>query len=346
VSLDACPPASARPNPTGQLKILTANITVLEADDAVRLDRWFRRHYPSLTHSRLEKLLRTGQVRVDGRRAKAADRIIAGQEIRIPPLPQIEPARPREPHPVSPADRALLTGAVLHQDDDVIVLNKPAGLPVQGGTRSERHLDGMLDALRFGSTERPRLVHRLDKDTSGVLVLARTAAAAAFLTRAFRDKTTRKVYWALVVGRPKPAQGRIDLALAKQGTPGSERVRSAPDDGKRAVTYYRVVDSVGERASWLALLPVTGRTHQLRVHCAAIGTPILGDPKYGGAGAQLAGAPNGRRLHLHAHNLSIPHPAGGRLQVTAPLPLHLRQSWDFFGFADMAEDPFADLDLD
>jgi 23S rRNA pseudouridine955/2504/2580 synthase len=321
-------------------------ITVLKADDAVRLDRWFRRHYPDLAHGRLEKLLRTGQVRVDGKRAKAADRIAAGQQIRIPPLAEIVLARSLEPHPVSAADRAMLAGTVLHQDDDVIVLNKPPGLPVQGGTRSERHLDGMLDALRFGSPERPRLVHRLDKDTSGVLVLARTAAAAAFLTRAFRDKTTRKVYWALVVGRPKPAQGRIDLALAKQGAPGGERVRADPDDGKRAVTYYRVIDSAGERASWLALLPVTGRTHQLRAHCAAIGTPVLGDPKYGGAGAQLAGAPNGRRLHLHARDLSIPHPSGGRLRITAPLPLHLRQSWDFFGFADSAEDPFADLHLD
>jgi 23S rRNA pseudouridine955/2504/2580 synthase len=203
----------------------------------------------------------------------------------------------------------------------------------------------MLDALRFGSAERPRLVHRLDKDTSGVLVIARTAAAAAFLTRAFRDKTTRKTYWALVVGRPTPGQGRIDLALAKHGSAGGERVRADPDDGKHAVTYYRVIDSAGERASWLALLPVTGRTHQLRAHCAAIGTPILGDPKYGGAGAQLAGAPNGKRLHLHARELSLPHPAGGRLRVTAPLPPHMQQSWSFFGFTGGAADAFADLEL-
>jgi 23S rRNA pseudouridine955/2504/2580 synthase len=249
------------------------------------------------------------------------------------------------PHPVSAADMAMLEAAILHRDDDVIVLNKPPGLAVQGGTRSERHLDGLLDGLRYGSDERPRLVHRLDKDTSGVLVIARSAAAAAFLTRAFRDKATRKIYWSLAVGRPKPAHGRISLALAKQMGPGGERVRADPDEGKSAVTYYRVIDSAGERASWLALLPITGRTHQLRAHCAAIGTPILGDPKYGGAGAQLAGAPNAQRLHLHARELSIPHPAGGILRVAAHLPPHMRQSWEFFGFSGDAKDPFSALNF-
>jgi 23S rRNA pseudouridine955/2504/2580 synthase len=325
---------------TGEIE----TITVSGDDGAVRLDRWFRRHYPALAHGRLEKLLRTGQIRVDGKRAKAGDRVVPGQAIRLPPLDEaVATALP--PRPVSPADAAMLQAAILHRDDQLIVLNKPPGLAVQGGTRSERHLDGLLDALRLGHVERPRLVHRLDKDTSGVLVVARTPAAAAFLTRAFRDKTTRKTYWALAVGRPKPAQGRIALALAKQAGHGGERVRADPEEGKHAVTYYRVVDSAGERASWLALMPVTGRTHQLRAHCAAIGTPILGDPKYGGAGAQLAGVPNARRLHLHARELSIPHPQGGILRVTAPLPPHMRQSWEFFGFPGDVEDPFAGLDV-
>jgi 23S rRNA pseudouridine955/2504/2580 synthase len=320
-------------------------ISVSGDDGKLRLDRWFRRHYPALAHGRLEKLLRTGQIRVDGKRAKTGDRVAPGQLIRVPPLDEAEHTASRAPYRISPADEAMLQAAVLHRDDHLIVLNKPPGLAVQGGTRSERHLDGLLDALRFGHAERPRLVHRLDKDTSGVLVIARTPAAAAFLTRAFRDKTTRKIYWALAVGRPKPAQGRISLALAKKDGRGGERVRADPDDGKPAVTYYRVVDSAGERASWLALLPVTGRTHQLRAHCAAIGTPILGDPKYGGAGAQLAGAPNARRLHLHARQLSIPQPQGGILRVTAPLPPHMQQSWEFFGFAGDVKDPFAGLDL-
>jgi 23S rRNA pseudouridine955/2504/2580 synthase len=320
-------------------------ITVAGDDGSLRLDRWFRRHYPALAHGRLEKLLRTGQIRVDGKRAKAGDRVTPGQAIRVPPISPEGAPSPSPPRPVPPADEEMLRAMVLHRDDQLIVLNKPPGLAVQGGTRSERHLDGMLDALRFGHAERPRLVHRLDKDTSGVLVVARTVAAAGFLTRAFRDKTTRKIYWALAVGRPKPVQGRIGLALAKQPGKGGERVRADPDAGKHAVTYYNVIDSAGEHASWLALLPVTGRTHQLRAHCAAIGTPILGDPKYGGAAAEFAGVPNARRLHLHARELSIPRPQGGILRVTAPLPPHMRQSWEFFGFPGDAKDPFAGLDL-
>ncbi|HEY1301332.1 MAG TPA: RluA family pseudouridine synthase [Stellaceae bacterium] len=315
-------------------------VTIAEAEGPLRLDRWFRRHYPALAHGRLEKLLRTGQIRVDGRRAQAGDRLVPGQQIRVPPL---DAAPPRAPSEIRPADRAMLHGSVLHRDAAVIVLDKPPGLAVQGGTRTERHLDGMLDALRFEAAERPRLVHRLDKETSGVLVLARTAAAAAFLTRAFRDKTTRKIYWALVAGRPQPARGRIGLALAKRAGPTGERVRADPDDGVQAVTWYSTIDSAGGKASWVALLPVTGRTHQLRAHCAAIGTPILGDAKYGDGASHLAGLPAAGRLHLHARTLSIPHPLGGRLEVTAPLPPHMRQSWRFFGFAADAPDPFAEL---
>jgi len=320
-------------------------VTVASEDGAVRLDRWFKRHYPALGHSRLERLLRTGRIRVDGKRARSSDRVVPGQAIRLPPLDQMTaPASPSARH-VSPGDEAMLRDAVLHRDDAVIVLNKPPGLAVQGGSGTERHLDGLLDALRFGSEVRPRLVHRLDKETSGVLVLARTTSAAAFLTRAFREKATRKIYWAVVVGLPKPLQGRIDLALAKLPGRDGERVRADAEDGKRAVTYYRVVDSAGDKASWLALLPVTGRTHQLRAHCAAIGTPILGDAKYGAAAAHLAGVPGAKRLHLHARSLSIPHPRGGTLRVTAPLPRHMRQSWEFFGFPDDVEDPFAGLSI-
>jgi 23S rRNA pseudouridine955/2504/2580 synthase len=330
---------------TTQLPDMITTLTVAEAEAELRLDRWFKRHYPALARGRLQKLLRTGQIRVDGKRATAGDRVVPGQTIRVPPLGETEPPMAPVPPRVSPADTAMMHAAILHRDDDVIVLNKPPGLAVQGGTRTERHLDGLLDGLRFGYPERPRLVHRLDKETSGVLVIARNAVAAAFLTRAFRDKRTRKIYWALAVGRPQPAQGRINLALAKRAGPIGERVRSDPEGGRPAVSYYRVVDSVGERASWLALLPVTGRTHQLRAHCAAIGTPILGDRKYGGAHTRLSGMPDWRRLHLHARELAIPHPAGGTLRVTPPLPPHMRHSWQFFGFAQQAEDPFEALDL-
>jgi 23S rRNA pseudouridine955/2504/2580 synthase len=319
-------------------------VTVRPEDGTGRLDRWFKRHYPGLSHGRLEKLLRTGQIRVDGKRARAGDAIAPGQAIRVPPLPDTPPPSSSPRPQARPQDVALLRDAVLYRDDWAIVVNKPAGLAVQGGTNTERHVDALLDGLRFNSQERPRLVHRLDKDTSGVLLIARNAAAAAFFTRAFRDKTTRKVYWAVVVGLPKLRQGRIDLALAKSGGAGRERVQ-ADETGKSAVTYYAVVDHAATRASWLALLPVTGRTHQLRAHCAEIGTPILGDGKYGGSGAQIPGGAASHQLHLHARSLAIPHPQGGTLSVTAPLPPHMRRMWEFFGFDADVPDPFAELEL-
>src|SRR5215472_16540822 len=320
-------------------------VTVAGEDGSLRLDRWFKRHYPALGHGHLEKLLRTGRIRVDGKRARSSDRVAPGQAIRLPSLDQMAAPAAQAVRHVSAGEEAMLQNAVLHRDDAVIVVNKPPGLAVQGGSGTERHLDGLLDVLRFGSDERPRLVHRLDKETSGVLVLARTAAAAAFLARAFREKTTRKIYWAVVVGLPKLRQGRIDLPLAKLPGREGERVRADAEDGKRAVTYYQVVDNVGDKASWLALLPVTGRTHQLRAHCAAIGTPILGDAKYGAAAGHLAGVPGAKRVHLLARAVAIPHPLGGTLRVTAPLPRHMRRSWEFLGFADDAEDPFADLQI-
>jgi 23S rRNA pseudouridine955/2504/2580 synthase len=319
-------------------------ISVAADDGEIRLDRWFRRHFPGLGHGRLEKLLRTGQIRVDGRRAQAGDRIAPGQRIRVPPLgdptapPRREAATPR------PRDIEMVRRAVLHIDDDLIVIDKPPGLAVQGGTNTERHLDGLLDALRFDAAERPRLVHRLDRDTSGVLVLARSAAVAARLAATFRGKTARKIYWAAVVGSPKPRRGRIDQPLAKLPGPAGERVAADDEEGKRAVSYYRTVSYAGDRIAWLALQPVTGRTHQLRAHCLALDTPILGDGKYGGATAHPAGVPNARKLHLHARALALPHPSGGTLVVTAPLPAHMKETWAFFGFDEGEEsDPFADL---
>jgi len=320
------------------------SITVAAVDTDIRLDRWFKRHFPALAHSRLEKLLRTGQIRLDGRRVAARDRVAEGQIIRVPPLGALGPAPPaRNDTPPSARDARWLQATVLHRDADVIVIDKPAGLAVQGGTNTSRHLDGLLDALRFDAAERPRLVHRLDKDTSGVLVLARNARAAASLAAAFREKTTRKIYWAVVVGAPTPRQGRIDQKLAKQQGHLGERVM--PDaEGQRAVTYYRTVSHAADKIAWLALEPVTGRTHQLRAHCIVLGTPILGDGKYGGAASRPPGVPEARMLHLHARALSIPHPQGGRLIVMAPLPPHMKETWQFFGFEESQErDPFADL---
>ena len=312
------------------------------AEDAeIRLDRWFKRHFPRLGHNRLEKLLRTGQVRLDGRRASAGDHVAAGQEVRVPPLPETEPPATKREYQPRPRDVAQIERAILYRDADVIVIDKPPGLAVQGGTATEMHLDAMLDALRFGAPERPRLVHRLDKDTSGVLVLARSAAAARHLARAFRDKATRKIYWAAVMGLPAPRQGRIDRRLAKMPGPGGERVIEEADEGKRAVTDYRTVAHAGDKIAWVAMNPITGRTHQLRAHMAAIGTPILGDGKYGGAATHPSGIADARKLHLHARAIAIPLPGGRPLRVVAPLPPHMARTWKFLGFGQAEErDPF------
>lgn len=320
-------------------------LEICEDEAGLRLDRWFHRHFPDVTHGRLEKLLRTGQVRVDGARAKANQRLEAGQELRVPPLGPEGETKPPVRRDVRPEDALLAREAVLHRDDDVIILNKPPGLAVQGGTGTVRHLDGMLDALRFGREERPRLVHRLDRDTSGVLVLARSSRAAAFLAAAFRGRDARKIYWALVAGGPRPAQGRIDAPLVKlagAGRGGEAMAAVDPkeaEDARPAVTLYDTVERAAGRVAWLALMPLTGRTHQLRVHCALIGTPIVGDDKYGGEVTRIEGL--SPRLHLHARRLVLPHPRGGRLDVSAPLPPHMRESWSLFGFdPDYESDPF------
>jgi 23S rRNA pseudouridine955/2504/2580 synthase len=290
-------------------RVQTIAVTADEAD--LRLDRWFKRRFPELGHGRLEKLLRTGQVRVEGRRVRSNTRLEPGQQVRVPPLGETGAAPPgkRPPAAIPEHEARTLRAAVLYRDDDVLAINKPAGLAVQGGTGLDRHLDAMLDALQFDEAERPRLVHRLDRDTSGVLLLARNVRTAAELAQAFRRKDCRKVYWAVVAGVPKPSSGRIELALSK--LPGRAGERMAPDEeGKTAITDYRVLDHAGKQAAWLELRPLTGRTHQLRAHCAALGTPILGDRKYGGEAAFLAGIHISRRLHLHARSIELRR-AGG-----------------------------------
>ncbi len=307
-------------------------VAVGSAEAGLRLDRWFKRHYPHVPHALLEKWLRTGQVRVDGKRVTASARVEAGQSVRVPPLSATpERARlPRSPAPTSAAEASALKRAVLYRDDDMIILDKPAGLAVQGGSGTATHLDGMLDVLADGA-ERPRLVHRLDKDTSGVLVLARSAASAAALGQAFRGRAVRKLYWALVVGVPSPAEGEIRAPLAKDGGAGSERMGIDAAAGAPAVTRYRVLERVGRRAAWLELEPETGRTHQLRVHCMALGTPILGDGKYGGRAAFLSEAGVGRRLHLHARAIAVVLPGKPAVVVAAPLPAPMRETWAFLG---------------
>lgn len=317
-------------------------------DDEVdlRLDRWFSIHFPELNHGRLQKLLRKGQVRVDGRRAKAGLRLAAGAQVRVPPLgaPPAEKPREKSEPTISKADADLIQSLVLYKDQDAIALNKPPGLAVQGGTGTHRHIDGMLDALRFDAKETPRLVHRLDRDTSGILLLGRTRAATAALGKSFRSRTTRKLYWAITVGVPETQSGRIDLPLAKLPGPAGERMVVDRAKGQSATTVYRVVERIGSRLAWVALWPWTGRTHQLRVHCASIGCPILGDGKYGGAEAFVTGHPVSRKVHLHARSLTVPHPSRkGDLSVTAPLPDHMMDTWSLFGLdPNDTEDPFAD----
>ncbi|BBK43913.1 pseudouridine synthase [Allostella vacuolata] len=319
-------------------------LTVDPGESEIRLDRWFKRHFPELAHGRLEKLLRTGQVRVDGKRATAGQRVETGQVIRVPPL-GTAPAEPSPPRAVPARDAAMIRALVLYQDEHMLVLNKPAGLAVQGGTGTPRHLDGMLEALQFDAAERPRLVHRLDRDTSGVFVVARTAAAARFLGDAFRDKTVRKVYWALVAGQPKPRRGKIDSPIAKRATAKGERVVEDEEDGQRAVTWYATIENAGKQASWLALMPVTGRTHQLRVHCGSVlSTPIVGDRKYGGSAAFIPDLDEDTPLQLHARSIRVPKPGGGFVEVTAPLPDHMREAWAFFGFGEDDGDPFVEID--
>jgi len=314
-----------------------------EADQ--RLDRWFKRRYPGLTHGRLEKLLRTGQIRVDGARAKANQRLQAGQTVRIPPLgegaTQKTPPAPRAG--VSDKDAAFMRGLVLYKDDEIIAINKPAGLAVQGGSKTTRHVDGMLDALTFEARERPRLVHRLDRDTSGVLLLARTAQAAGRLARAFQAGEMAKTYWAVVHGRPQYPAGTIDAALAKGGGPGFERMHWDDDEGRDAVTDYVTVSQAADKFTWLALMPRTGRTHQLRAHCALMKTPIVGDLKYGAPKLRDAGelAGLGRQLCLHARALSVARPGRKPVTITAPLPEHMAALFRALGFDQRDGDDLA-----
>ena len=303
----------------------------IDRDEAgMRLDRWFRAHFPDVAFGHLQKLLRSGQIRVDGKRVKTNSRLEPGQSIRVPPLDAAAAAAKRQ-RPAGPNDE--LRPLLLYEDDAVLVFNKPAGLAVQGGSGLSRHVDQMLKAWRDRRGQKPRLVHRLDRETSGVLVVARTRLAASRLAAAFRSRSTRKVYWALVAGVPKPRHGRISTWLARGGD--SEKVavvEHGSDEASHAVTHYSVVDRVGTSLAWLTMRPVTGRTHQLRAQAAHIGHPILGDPLYFDLKDWTLPGGIQNRLHLHARRIVIPHPDGGTVDVTAPLPPHMQQSWNLLGF--------------
>ena len=305
--------------------------TVEADDDGIRLDRWFKRHLPDASFNVVSRWARTGQLRLDGKRAAPGDRIETGQVIRVPPAePQAAPRPKVHRRLLSEDEIAFVRELVIHEDSQSIVVNKPPGLATQGGTKTTHHLDGLLDGLAEGD-QRPKLVHRLDKDTSGALLVARTSRSAAFFSKAFSGRTARKIYWALVVGVPEVKDGFIDLPLAKQPGTGGEKMHVDEENGLPSRTRYRLIERAGNRAAWVELQPFTGRTHQLRVHMAAIGHPIVGDGKYGGQDAFLTGAIS-RKLHLHARRLRIDHPDGGRIDVAAELPAHFSESMASLGF--------------
>lgn len=346
-------------------------VTIGPEDADQRLDRWLRKRWPHLGQGRIEKMLRKGEFRLDGARAKASDRLAVGMTVRVPPIPADEGQLRDDGHrrapqePIAPRDAQMIREAVIWRDDHVIALNKPPGLPSQGGTgQGRRHVAGLAEALRFDRDDDPHLVHRLDRDTSGLLLLARSATAARALAAAFQSRATKKLYWAVTAGVPSPRMGTIRWGLVKAPGHGAggegEKMRlvhpdeiAATEGAKRAVTDYAVIEAAGNRAAWVALRPITGRTHQLRAHMAALGTPVAGDGKYGGSGqtnegegwgARLGGAVSGK-LHLHARSLELVHPVTGRpLRLTAPLPEHMARTWEMFGWRpeDAPDDPFAD----
>jgi 23S rRNA pseudouridine955/2504/2580 synthase len=320
-------------------KVQTVAVTADES--GMRVDRFFEARFPGLSFSHIQRIIRKGEVRVNGKRTQPKARLEAGQAVRVPPL-KVEAPAPRDDAPAAQKDRAFLKSIILFEDADVMVLNKPMGLAVQGGSGTTRHIDGMLGTMRGPDGQRPRLVHRLDKDTAGCLLVAKTRFAAAALAKTFRSRSARKIYWALVAGVPKPAQGRISTYLAKQEVEEDSYMRIAKHgekDAVHAVTYYAVVEPAAHKFAWISLKPVTGRTHQLRAHMAHVGNPIVGDPKY--FNIENWEFPGGvqNKLHLLARRIAVPHPRGGIIDVSAPLPPHMEQSWNLLGFDAKRYDP-------
>jgi len=313
----------------------------------MRVDRFLAARFPELPFSHIQRVIRKGELRVNGKRAQAKQRLAAGEAVRVPPLRPDEAKSGRLT--TGGETREFLKSITLYEDDDVLVIDKPAGLAVQGGSGTTRHLDGMLEALRDAQGQRPRLVHRLDKDTTGCLLVAKTRFAASALAKTFRSRAARKIYWALVAGVPKPRQGRISTFLAKEQAEDDSFMRIArhgEEGASHAVTYYAVLDTAARHLAWLSLKPVTGRTHQLRAHMAHIGHPIVGDPKYfAKENWELPGGMQ-NRLHLLARRIVVPHPRAGIIDVTAPLPPHMQQSWNLIGFDVRRYDPIVDAPED
>ncbi len=337
-------PIAAAPEKPAEALLPTKvqTVTVTADENNMRVDRFLEARFPGLSFSHIQRVVRKGELRVDGKRVDSKDRLEEGQSVRIPPLKLDAPRTHGALSEAAQKTLAALKEMTLYEDDDVLVLNKPAGLAVQGGSGTTRHIDQMLEVMRDAKGQKPRLVHRIDKETSGCLLVAKTRFAATHLTGAFRSRSARKVYWALVAGLPKPKQGRISTFLAKEESEDDTIMRIAAhgDEGaSHAVTYYAVVETAGSKLTWVSLKPVTGRTHQLRAHMAHIGHAIVGDPKYFNIeNWQLPGGLQ-NRLHLLARRIVIPHPRGGVIDATAPLPPHMQQSWNLLGLDATRFDP-------
>jgi len=345
VALAPVPPPMAASKPA-QFSAGVQTVAVTPDENGMRVDRFFEARFPGLSFSHIQRIIRKGEVRVNGKRTQPKNRLEAGQAVRIPPL-QLDAPKPRDDAPQAQKDRAFIRSIILYEDDDVLVLNKPMGLAVQGGSGTTQHIDGMLGALRGAhpDAQRPRLLHRLDKDTAGCLLVAKTRFAASALGKTFRTRAARKIYWALVAGVPKPQQGRVSTFLAKQEVEEDSYMRIAKHgekDAVHAVTYYAVVETAAQKLAWISLKPVTGRTHQLRAHMAHVGNPIVGDPKYFNIeNWELPGGMQ-NRLHLLARRIVVPHPRGGTIDVSAPLPPHMEQSWNLLGFDAKRYDQIVD----
>jgi 23S rRNA pseudouridine955/2504/2580 synthase len=337
-------PKLEEPKPLAPLSAAVQTVAVTPDENGMRVDRFLEARFAGRSFSHTQRIIRKGQLRGNGKRVEPKDRLEAGQSVRVPPL-RLDPEKPRGEGGASAETRAFLESITLYDDDDVMVLNKPMGLAVQGGSGTTRHIDGMLGVIKTKDGQRPRLVHRLDKDTAGCLLIAKSRFAAAALAKTFRSRSARKIYWALVPGVPKPKQGRISTYLAKEEREDDSVMRVAKhgDEGaSHAITYYAVVETAATRLAWLSLKPVTGRTHQLRVQLAHIGHPIVGDPKYFDIeNWQLPGGMQ-NRLHLLARRIAVPHPRGGTIDVSAPLPPHMEQSFNLLGLDASRYDPIED----
>jgi 23S rRNA pseudouridine955/2504/2580 synthase len=346
---DPSPPLRSAPWGEGNAHSTVQTVAVTADEAGMRVDRFLEAKFPGLSFSHIQRVIRKGEVRVNGKRTQPKSRLEAGQSVRIPPLRLDAAEKPKKTRAVGDAadekTRDFLKSITLYEDADVLVLDKPMGLAVQGGSGTTRHLDGMLEVLRDAHGQRPRLVHRLDKDTAGCLLVAKTRFAAAALAKTFRSRAARKIYWALVAGVPKPRQGRISTFLAKEEREDESFMRIArhgEEGASHAVTYYAVVETAGPQLSWISLKPVTGRTHQLRAHMVHIGHPIVGDPKYFARDNwELPGGLQ-NRLHLLARRIVVPHPRGGIIDASAPLPPHMQQSWNLLGLDAARYDPIED----